>query len=69
VLEVGLLKRTFEEYDVQYISATDGLNSGKGFDIMSTFKDVFNEKYVADTNRKVRAVKLANALQGKVGGR
>jgi DNA invertase Pin-like site-specific DNA recombinase len=66
VLEVGLLKRTFEEHGVRYIAANDGLDSAKGFDIMSTFKDVFNEYFVADTSKKIRAVKLANAQKGKV---
>ena len=45
VLEVGLLKRTFEEHNVRYIAANDGLDSANGFDIMSIFRDVFNEYY------------------------
>jgi len=48
VLEVGLLKRTFEEHSVRYIAANDNLDSANGFDIMSIFRDVFNEFYVAD---------------------
>jgi DNA invertase Pin-like site-specific DNA recombinase len=64
VLEVGLLKRTFEENNVRYIAANDGLDSANGFDIMSIFRDVFNEYYVADTSRKIRAVKKAKAEQG-----
>lgn len=66
VLEVGLLKRTFEENDVRYIAANDGLDSAKGFDIMSIFRDVFNEYYVAEASKKVRASKHSCALQGKV---
>ena len=65
VLEVGLLKRTFEEHDVRFIAAADNLDSAKGFDIMSIFRDVFNEWYVADASKKIRAVKRANALAGK----
>jgi len=56
VVEVGLLKRTFEEYNVRFIAAEDGLDTAKGFDIMSVFRDVFNEFYVADTSRKIKAV-------------
>jgi DNA invertase Pin-like site-specific DNA recombinase len=56
VVEVGLLKRTFEEYNVRFIAAEDGLDTAKGFDIMSIFRDVFNEFYVADTSRKIKAV-------------
>jgi len=66
VLEVGLLKRQFEEHNVRFIAAADGLDSAKGFDIMSIFRDVFNEFYVADTSKKIREVKRANAQKGKV---
>jgi len=66
VLEVGLLKRTFEEYDVRFIAANDNLDTANGFDIMSIFRDVINEWYVADTSKKIRAVKQA---QGKAGER
>jgi DNA invertase Pin-like site-specific DNA recombinase len=69
VLEVGLLKRTFEEHNVRYIAASDGLDSANGFDIMSIFRDVFNEFYVSDTSKKIRAVKKANAEKGKVCGK
>jgi len=56
VLEVGLLKRTFEEHNVRFIAAEDGLDTANGFDIMSIFRDVINEFYVADTSRKIKAV-------------
>ena len=69
VLEVGLLKRQFEEHNVRFIAAQDGLDSANGFDIMSIFRDVFNEYYVADCSRKIRAVMKTNALKGKALGR
>lgn len=69
VLEVGLLKRTFEEFDVRFIAANDNLDTANGFDIMSIFRDVFNEWYVADTSKKIRTVKRSNALAGKCAGR
>jgi DNA invertase Pin-like site-specific DNA recombinase len=69
VLEVGLLKRQFEEHNVRFIAAADGLDSAKGFDIMSIFRDGFYEFYVADCSRKVRAAKRAGALQGRVLGK
>ena len=65
VLEVGLLKRTFEEHNVRFIAANDNLDTAKGFDIMSIFRDVFNEWYVADASKKARASKRTSALQGK----
>ena len=56
VVEVGLLKRTFEENNVRFIAAEDGLDTARGFDIMSILRDVINEFYVADTSRKIKAV-------------
>jgi len=56
VVEVGLLKRTFDEYHVRFIAANDNLDTAKGFDIMSIFRDVINEWYVADTSRKIKDV-------------
>ena len=56
VVEVGLLKRTFDEYHVRFIAANDNLDTANGFDIMSIFRDVINEWYVADTSRKIKAV-------------
>ena len=69
VLEVGLLKRQFEEHSVRFIAAADGLDTAKGFDIMATFRDVFNEFFVADCSRKQRAACKIGAQQGKAGGR
>jgi DNA invertase Pin-like site-specific DNA recombinase len=69
VVEVGLLKRTFEENDVRFIAAEDGLDTANGFDIMSIFRDVFNEWFVADTSKKIRVVKKANSEKGKLGGK
>jgi len=69
VLEVGLLKRTFEEHNVRFIAANDNLDTANGYDIMSVFRDVFNEFFVADTSKKIRAVKKANSEKGKLGGK
>ena len=56
VVEVGLLKRTFDEFNVRFIAANDNLDTANGFDIMSIFRDVINEWYVADTSRKIKTV-------------
>ena len=56
VVEVGLLKRTFDEYNVRFIAANDNLDTANGFDIMSIFRDVINEWYVDDTSRKIKTV-------------
>ena len=56
VVEVGLLKLVFDEYHVRFIAANDNLDTANGFDIMSIFRDVINEWYVADTSRKIKTV-------------
>lgn len=65
VLEVGLLKRTFDEFNVRLIAANDNLDTANGFDIMSIFRDVFNEWFVADTSKKIRAVMKSKAQSGQ----
>jgi len=65
VLEVGLIKRTFDENNVRFIAAGDNLDTAKGFDIMSIFRDVFNEYYVAEVSKKIRVVKQAKAERGE----
>ena len=65
VLEVGLLKKMFDEHNVRLIAANDNLDTANGFDIISVFRDVFNEWFVADTSMKIRAVAKAKALKGK----
>ena len=56
VVEVGLLKRTFDEYKVRFIAANDNLDTAQGFNIMSIFKDVINEWFVAETSQKIKSV-------------
>ena len=41
---------------MRFIAANDNLDTANGFDIMSIFRDVINEWYVADTSRKIKAV-------------
>ena len=65
VVEIGLLKRTFEENNVRFIAAEDGLDTANGFDIMSLFRDVINEWFVADTSRKIKAVFKARMEKGQ----
>jgi len=54
---------------VRFIAANDNLDTANGYDILSVFRDVFNEYYVADTSKKIRAVKRNSALQGKAIGK
>ena len=63
------MKRQFEDHNVRFIAAADGFDTANGFDIMSIFRDVINEYYVAEGSKKVRAAKRAGALKGRVQGR
>jgi len=65
VYEIGNLKKAFEDNNVRLIAADGNLDTANGFDIMSIFRDVFNEWFVADTSKKIRAVAKAKALKGK----
>ena len=65
VIEAGIIKQTFEDNNVRLIAVNDGLDTANGFDIMSMFRDVFNEWLISDTSKKIRAVKKACAENGK----
>ena len=58
------IKREFEEHGVRLIAMGDNLDTAQGFDMMSIIRDVFNEFYVADTSKKIRAVKRAKSEAG-----
>jgi hypothetical protein len=42
VLESGLVKRTFDEFNVRPIATNDNLDTVTSFVIMSIFRNVFN---------------------------
>lgn len=54
VLEVGLLKRTFDEFNVRLIAANDNLDTANGFDI----------RLPASATDKVFSANLEGVLQG-----
>jgi len=57
---------------VRFIAENNNLDTANGFDIMSIFRDVINEWYVADTSRKIKTVfksRIANiARELRAGG-
>ena len=65
VVEIGLLKRDFDEYGIRFIAVADNLDTANGFDVMSIIRDVFNEYYLADTSKKIKTVKQAQAKRGE----
>ena len=66
VLEVGLLKRTFEENNVRFIAAEDGLDTANGFDIMSIFRDVINEFYECESRVEIHAMSIESVTCGAI---
>jgi DNA invertase Pin-like site-specific DNA recombinase len=65
VIEAGMIKQTFEDNNIRLIAVDDNFDTANGFDIMSMFRDVFNEWFIADTSKKIRAVKKAKFESGK----
>ena len=46
----------FPAYDVRFIAINDDVDSAKGENDFSVFKNVFNDYYAKDTSKKIRAV-------------
>lgn len=46
----------FPAYDVRFIAINDDVDSAKGENDFAVFKNVFNDYYAKDTNKKIRAV-------------
>lgn len=65
-LVVGiLLEETFAQYHVRYIAVNDGVDTINGIDDSIAVRDSFNEWFVRDTSRKIRAVQRAKAQRGE----
>ncbi len=55
----------FVERDVRYIAINDGVDSAKGDNDFTSFRNLFNDFYAKDTSKKVRAIKRAQGQAGK----
>ena len=59
-LKVGYYTEIFfVERDVRYIAINDGVDSAKGDNDFTPFRNLFNDFYAKDTSKKVRAIKRA----------
>ena len=64
-LEVGLYTdKYFPEHNIRYIAINDCIDSDKGEDDFSAFRNVMNEMYAKDISRKVRS---SHRLRGNAG--
>ena len=55
----------FVERDVRYIAINDGVDSAKGDNDFTSFRNLFNDFYAKDTSKKVRAIKRAQGQAGE----
>ena len=57
-LKVGYYTEIFfVERDVRYIAINDGVDSAKGDNDFTPFRNLFNDFYAKDTSKKVCAIK------------
>jgi len=55
----------FPRHNVTFVAINDSVDSRKGENDFAAFKNLFNEYFIRDTSRKVRAVKDMQARSGK----
>jgi Site-specific recombinases, DNA invertase Pin homologs len=64
-LEVGQLTETvFPMHDVRFIAVNDGVDSDKGEDDFTPFRNIMNEWYAKDMSRKMRSTLRTKSKQG-----
>ena len=62
-LKVGYYTEIFfVERDVRYIAINDGVDSSKGDNDFTPFRNLFNDFYAKDTSKKVRAIKRSQGM-------
>ena len=60
-----LLEKTLAEKGVRYIAINDHIDSLDGLDELLPFRDLFNEWYVRDISKKIRASMKAKGKSGE----
>ena len=64
-LRVGLLLEQFRESGVRFIAVNDNVDTDKGMDDFTPFRNIINEWVARDTSRKIRTIFNARTAQGK----
>jgi len=64
-LRVGLLLEKFRECGVRFIAVNDSVDTDKGMDDFTPFRNIINEWVARDTSRKIRAINDARTKAGK----
>ena len=64
-LKVGQVMEVLRQRGVRLIAINDGVDSLKGDDDFTPFRNIMNEFYARDTSRKIRSVFKSKGLSGK----
>ena len=65
-LQVGRYTEiVFPSYDVRFIAVNDGVDSERGDNDFTPFRNLFNDFYAKDTSKKVRSVMKTRGTSGK----
>ena len=64
-LKVGQVMEILRQRGVRLIAINDGVDSLKGDDDFTPFRNIMNEFYVRDTSRKIRSVFKSKGMSGK----
>lgn len=65
-LQVGMYTEImFPEHDVHFIAVNDGVDSTKGDNEFTPFRNIINEWYAKDTSKKIRAVMRVKGNAGE----
>jgi DNA invertase Pin-like site-specific DNA recombinase len=64
-LHVGLYMETLAERGVRLIAVNDNVDTAKGEDDFTVFRNVMNEWYARDSSRKIRSIFNARMAEGK----
>ncbi len=64
-LKVGMYMETMRKMGVRLIAVNDGVDSFRGDDDFTPFRNIMNEWYARDTSKKIRSTFLAKGNAGK----
>ncbi|MDL2328079.1 recombinase family protein, partial [Ruminococcaceae bacterium OttesenSCG-928-A11] len=64
-LRVGLYREMFREKGIRLIAINDGIDTAKGEDDFTPFREIMSEWYARDTSRKIKSVVKAKGNAGK----
>ena len=64
-LRVGLYMEQFVEQEIRLIAVGDGVDTSRGVDDFTPFRNIMSEYYARDISRKIKASMRTKALSGK----